>query len=107
MSERAWRGPPPRVDRTTGDTLTARGAVNNTNYAVAVAGVDDLGNPGVLSPISCAEPKPVDDFFTIYNRDGGLGGCIGGCVVARGSEESATLSVLGLGVAMLALRRRS
>ncbi len=52
----------------------AKGLVNYQLYAVGVAGFDELGNPGPLSPIACGTPQEVNDFFEVYRRAGGEGG---------------------------------
>ncbi|HEY4122103.1 MAG TPA: hypothetical protein VGM56_29755 [Byssovorax sp.] len=87
----------------TGTTINATGLTNGILYACGVAGVDDVGNPGPLSQLSCAPPEPTDDFFTIYLRDGGQAGCEFG----EGSRALGA-GAGGLGLALLAvgLRRR-
>ena len=54
-----------------GATGTVSGLTNGTTYAFAIAGVDQLDNPGVLSDISCVTPVNVDDFFENYREAGG------------------------------------
>lgn len=56
------------------DALSVTGLKNGTVYAMAIAAVDDLGNPGVLSEVVCASPREVDDFFDVYRAAGGSGG---------------------------------
>ncbi|MBI3203661.1 MAG: hypothetical protein HYZ29_19135 [Myxococcales bacterium] len=77
---------------------------NGVKYAVAVAGVDRVGNSGPLSSVACGSPQPVDDFFELYRRAGGKGG---GGFCALGAEPSqAGLAALGLALLALGLRRR-
>jgi hypothetical protein len=52
----------------------ALGLVNGSEYAVAVAAVDQLGNPGELSNVACGVPEPVTGFYEEYKGDGGEGG---------------------------------
>ncbi len=60
----------------------ARGLENGVEYALAVAAVDDLGNPGHLSNVACGIPEEVAEFYEVYRADGGGGG--GGiCAVSR------------------------
>jgi hypothetical protein len=59
---------------TTSDSLRTGTLQNNVNYAVGVAGQDALGNSGAISPIECAAPFAVDDFFEICSREGCPGG---------------------------------
>ena len=87
----------------TGTTINATGLTNGILYACGVAGVDDVGNPGPLSQLSCAPPEPTDDFFTIYLRDGGQAGCEFG----EGSRAlGAGAGGLGLALLAIGLRRR-
>jgi hypothetical protein len=80
------------------------GLINGAPYAVAVAAVDSVGNPGVLSEIACGTPTPVDTFFDAYRNAGGEAG---GCSSASASPSIA-VSLLGLlGIASLAKQRRS
>jgi hypothetical protein len=80
------------------------GLKNGTSYAIAVAAVDTVGNPGVLSEIACGTPAPVDTFFDAYRN---AGGAAGGCSSAS-SSPSVVVSLLGLlGIASLVKQRRS
>jgi hypothetical protein len=55
---------------------------NGVRYAVAVAAVDELGNPGKLSNVACGVPVNTKGFIDTYVQDGGGGG--GGiCAVAE------------------------
>lgn len=80
--------------------------IDGTSYNVGVAGVDILGNAGVMSNISCATPQPVDDFFKLYRLDGGKAGG-GYCSVGAVGASSTMLGALAFGTALgLTLRRR-
>lgn len=67
--------PPTDLLRGTGtsDSILAEG-LDEGEWACGVAGTDTLGNPGVLSNVVCAVPKPVTDFFEAYRQAGGLAG---------------------------------
>jgi hypothetical protein len=54
--------------------FTVSGLVNGVNYNVAVAAVDNFGNIGPLSTLTCQTPQPVNDFFKTYRMDGGNAG---------------------------------
>lgn len=47
---------------------------NGVEYAIAVAGIDRVGNVGRLSPLACGTPQPVTSFFEAYREAGGRGG---------------------------------
>jgi hypothetical protein len=83
---------------------------DGVTYAVAVAGVDVVGNIGKLSEVKCATPEPVESFFKKYCQDGGHA-CVSGCGVSTlGSADMLfwpALSSLALGVAVLRRRRRA
>ena len=91
----------------TGSAITVTGAVNDTNYAVGVAGVDDLDNPGALSTLLCATPKETISFFDAYNSAGGQGGCIGGCAVAPSEHTGSAIGLAALAGVLLLRRRRT
>lgn len=76
---------------------------NATEYAIGIAGVDEVGNAGPLSEVICASPVAVIDFYSKYRDAGGQGGCIGGCAVAQ-DETNPWLFVVG-GVVSLAFLR--
>jgi hypothetical protein len=63
-----------RVDIGSADEGTAGGLENSIVYAVGVAAIDELGNPGPLSNIDCQAPEDLDEFFESYRRMGGQGG---------------------------------
>jgi hypothetical protein len=50
------------------------GLTNDIPYAVAVAGVDDIGNPGPMSNVACGIPKHTNQFYSAYRDAGGKGG---------------------------------
>lgn len=77
--------------------------INNTNYAVAVAGQDDLGNAGVISEIQCGRPIFLTDFYEMYSRDGGPGGG-GFCSLTPGQQRAAgALGAVTLALALAGL----
>lgn len=79
---------------------------NGVTYAIAVAGEDLLGNPGVLSPIKCGTPQELEDFFERYKANGGKGGG-GFCAMSPGPIPAApgAAALLGLMLAALGARR--
>jgi hypothetical protein len=91
---------------------SASGLANGTGYAVAVAGVDEIGNVGELSEVVCGSPEVVDDFFELYRRNGGKGGggfCSvrGGSVSGRDGGAAAQWAALLLALGWAARRRRA
>jgi hypothetical protein len=109
---RAGGRPPPEFScgesSRTSTTLRTSRLANNVNYAVAVAGQDDLGNAGVISQIQCGRPIPLADFYEEYSRAGGLGGG-GFCNLSPGQQSAAGaigLATLGLALAGLGWRRK-
>jgi hypothetical protein len=86
---------------------TVIGRVQGTRYAVGVAGLDDLDNPGVMSNILCAVPAPVDGFNDRLEQGGGIdnfctvGEALG--VRERGGWALGLVAALGL---WFARRRR-
>ena len=83
------------------------GLQNKYTYAVAIAGVDAVGNAGKLSLVQCGEPWPVDDFFKLYKEAGGEAGgtFCSTSAVGRGAGL-ATLLVLSIGALGGVVRRR-
>ncbi len=81
------------------------GLENNVTYAVAVAGVDDVGNIGVLSQVECVTPIEVDDFFEVYREAGGKGGG-GFCSISQRTERGLALLLAGAFGALCWRRRR-
>ncbi|NUP09728.1 MAG: hypothetical protein HOW73_27090, partial [Polyangiaceae bacterium] len=92
-------------DEINSDQVRADGLVNGQEYAIGVAGVDDIGNPGPLSNVVCATPVAVVDFFDNYTNAGGQGGCIGGCAIADAGVPTSALG-LACAVVLVAIRRR-
>lgn len=97
-----------RCGSATGLTTTrgsARHLDNGTLYAVAVSGVDNVGNTGVLSNIVCETPEELQDFFEVYRSQGGKGGG-GFCSVTREPPALGMLGLLaGLAAAWIGRRR--
>jgi hypothetical protein len=75
---------------------------NGTRYAVAVAAIDDVGNVGPLSDVTCATPQPVDDFYETYRR---AGGGAGGGYCAFGLAPLGSVPLFAAAVALAALAR--
>jgi hypothetical protein len=94
------------VDGLAATSGTVEGLINDVPYTVAVVGVDQVGNSGVLSGQGCATPIEVTDFFELYRQAGGAGG--GGiCSISRpGGRATALGAVLGGMAAAWLLRRR-
>lgn len=78
-------------------TLSTDELVNETTYAVGVAGQDILGNAGVVSDIQCGTPTELNDFFELYSQNGGPGGG-GFCNVSPSSTRSSRQPVAWLGL---------
>lgn len=85
----------------------ARPLNNGTEYAVAVAGVDALGNIGPLSNVACGTPKAVTDFFEAYRNAGGSGGGGFCAIAARPAPGAAALLVAAFAARRLRRRRRA
>lgn len=87
---------------------STRSLKNGFTYTVAVAAMDGVGNVGVLSPVACAAPAPIDTFFKVYRDAGGQAG--GGFCSTGPVGETVGVGALGL-VAALGLvgrlRRRA
>lgn len=80
---------------------------NNVAYAMAVAYRDQVGNVGKLSPVVCATPEPVDDFYEVYRQNGGQGGG-GYCSIAPRTLRNTTFGTsFALGALALVCRRRT
>jgi hypothetical protein len=95
------------ANETSNAITTGANLDNERLYAVGVSGEDIVGNAGPLSALGCGIPKPLKDFFELYNEAGGPGGG-GFCSVSNpGSSHSPTapLAVVGAALATLALRR--
>jgi hypothetical protein len=93
------------ANKSSGEVRTKK-LENGTTYAIAVAGEDLLGNPGVLSRIACGTPQELEDFFERYKANGGKGGG-GFCAVSPGHIPVApgAAALLGLVLAALGVRR--
>lgn len=96
------------VNTKTNSGFTDRVLTNDIDYAIAVAAVDAFGNvgPAVASTV-CATPEAVNDFWQIYNSDGGEGG--GYCALeAVGMPVGSNAGAIGLAiVGFFAARRRN
>lgn len=77
-------------------------------YNVAVAGIDNYGNTGILSTPGCNTPQEIIDFWQEYRTDGGLAG--GGFCSIDGVGVPATATPLvvfgGWAIATVLRRRR-
>jgi hypothetical protein len=80
---------------------------NNVTYAIAVAYRDNVGNVGPLSPVVCATPAPIEDFFENYNKSGGTGGG-GFCSISHRTMRNTSFGAsFTLGALALVFRRRA
>jgi hypothetical protein len=97
-------------------SYTIKGLTDGVTYAVAVAAVDNSGNPGppsAQSPTTCNYPAPVNDFYALYRGAGGQAGG-GFCALqggtkldaSSGSPVSSTIALGTLGAAAIAVGRR-
>jgi len=82
---------------------TITGLTNGTEYTAAVAAFDQYGNTGIVSTAACSTPKPISDFWSLYNQDGGNAFCALSFVGSRGGAVAAALVAL---VGMIFVRRR-
>ncbi len=92
-----------------GTEATVKGLVDGVTYAVAVSGLDSVGNAGPLSNVACEAPGPIDDFFDLYKQAGGTGGggfCSLSGVPGRARHAGLAGSIVFLAAAAL-MRRRS
>ncbi len=87
---------------TGGATATIQSLINGSAYAVAVDAYDQFGNTGPISSTTCGSPAPVDDFWTVYNQQGGKAG---GCALATGAGGAGGGLMLGVAL-MIWIRRR-
>jgi len=89
-----------------GDSSGTSGEATNleegTLYAIGVAAVDYIDNPGFLSNLRCASPEPVVGFYDTIGDVNGL------CTIARVSPTPTRWGwvVVGLGAAGLVVARR-
>ena len=93
-----------KVNKSSG-TIQTNTLLDDTTYAVGVAGEDVIGNPGLLSGIQCGTPHELDDFFEVYGRNGGRGGG-GFCSASPGASRSSAAAAVLLGMVLAALRVR-
>lgn len=90
-----------------GGRLTIDGLQNGTSYAVAVGATDPYLNVGELSPLQCATPVLLDDFFETYKKaGGGAGGGFCSLEGAGAPAGSLALAVGLVGAAAALVRRR-
>lgn len=92
-----------QINGNTNASGTIKGLQNGSSYDVAVAAFDQFGNAGQLSNVVCSSPAPIDDFWKIYNQDGGGAFCALEVVGKRGGGAAAALLSI---VAMVFIRRR-
>ena len=95
-----------QVNGPTQDKGNISGVTNGTSYAVAVAAFDEFGNTGAISNAACDTPKPIKDFWTLYNDEGGSAFCALSVIGKRGGGVAAGLLSL-VGMVWLRRRRRS
>jgi hypothetical protein len=92
----------------TSTNVTVSNLANGTYYTVAVAGIDNYGNTGILSTPACSTPQQVIDFWQEYVGAGGQAGG-GFCSVDGVGIPATTTPVLVFGgwiVATVVRRRR-
>lgn len=84
------------IDRSQTTYSIEEGLTNDLPAAVAVRGIDEYGNDGVLSNVAVGTPAEVTDFFELYKEQGG-GEDGGFCFIATaayGSYAHPTVRVL-------------
>jgi len=86
------------VTVTSSDTARVGGLTNGVTYDVVVYALTEAGNSSAASNVVSGTPVPVDDFWDLYRKAGGVEA--GGCAAAG----APSIAVMALGV--LALRRR-
>ncbi len=91
---------------TTNAQGTLTGVTNGTSYEVAVAAFDQFGNTGQISSTVCSTPEPINDFWKIYNQDGGHAFCALEAVGQRGGSIAAAMIGI-VGIVFMRRRRRS
>ena len=88
-------------------STTVNDLENSVTYAVAAAFVDNIGNVGPLSPVVCATPAPIEDFFENYNKSGGAAGG-GFCSMSHRTLRNTSFGAsFALGALALVIRRRA
>jgi hypothetical protein len=86
---------------------TVKDLENNVTYAIAVAYRDQVGNVGKLSPVVCATPSPIEDFFENYEKSGGSAGG-GFCSMSHRTLRNTSFGTsFVLGALALVMRRRA
>lgn len=92
------------VSGVTTNSGTISGLSNNQSYVATVAAFDQYGNTG-QTPTSavCNKAAPIDDFWKVYNQEGGNAYCALEVVGKRGGSVAAALLAL---VGMIWIRRR-
>ncbi len=91
-----------QINGTTNASGKLTGLTNGVDYDVAVAAFDQFGNAGQISNVVCSTPKPINDFWKIYNQDGGSGFCAVEVIGSRGSP----VFIAGTGIIAIVLLRR-
>lgn len=88
-------------------STTVKELENNVTYAIAAAYEDNIGNVGPLSPVVCATPAPIEDFFENYNKNGGAAGG-GFCSMSHRTLRNTSFGAsFALGALALVIRRRA
>lgn len=89
------------------ESTTVNELENNVTYAIAAAYRDNIGNVGPLSPVVCATPAPIEDFFENYNKSGGTGGG-GFCSMSHRTMRNTSFGAsFALGALAFVVRRRA
>lgn len=78
--------------------------VNGARYAIGVLAIDDAGNLGGLSSVTCATPQAVTDFYEAYREAGGEAG--GGFCSFTPSQGGPRAAGWGFALALIGLRLR-
>jgi hypothetical protein len=95
-----------RILQKTNAGFTDRTLTNLTDYAIAVAALDAFDNVGDPASINeCIAPEAVNDFWKLYNDDGGR--AEGFCALeAVGLPAGSNAGLIGLAIASFAIARR-
>jgi hypothetical protein len=91
------------VDKST-SSYQFSGLVDYVTYTVVVSAVDGMGNVGPPSAEVCDYPAPVQDFWQVYEADGGGRG--GYCALGVGGPSLAGLAGILVVVGVVRRRRR-
>jgi hypothetical protein len=90
----------------TSSTFLIKGLLDEVNYNVVVAAVDNFGNVGPPSGVACGIPAPVNDFWKDYRDAGGQAGG-GFCALeAVGAPAASTVAFGAFGALFIAGFRR-